>query len=74
MPSGKLDSMIVGDLMARWPQTVPVFVRYRMSCPGCLMAPFVTVSEAANEHGIALEVLAQDLRQAIQAIPEGQKA
>lgn len=74
MPFSKLDSMVVGDLMARWPQTVPVFLRYRMSCPGCLMAPFMTVSEAANEHGIATEVLAQDLRHAIQDTPEGQKA
>lgn len=65
MRTGELGGMIVRDVMTRWPQTVPVFVRRRMSCPGCLMAPFMTVDEAAQEYGIEPEVLARDLEEAI---------
>ena len=65
MRTGELGGMIVRDVMTRWPQTVPVFVRRRMSCPGCLMAPFMTVDEAAQEYGIEPEELACDLEEAI---------
>jgi hybrid cluster-associated redox disulfide protein len=67
MSHSTLDNMIVADLMARWPQTVPVLLRRRMSCPGCLMAPFMTVKEAAREHGIPIEDLARDLLLAVEA-------
>jgi len=45
-------SDLVEAVMARWPQTVPVFVRHRMACPGCLMAGFQTVAEAAALYGL----------------------
>lgn len=61
MSPAQLNDMIVKDLMSRWPQTMAVFLRRRMACPGCLMAPFMTVSEAAAEHGIAADELARDL-------------
>ncbi|MEX0759483.1 MAG: DUF1858 domain-containing protein [Tistlia sp.] len=69
MPHGlpqALPDMVVGDMMRRWPQTVPVLLRHRMSCPGCLMAPFMTVAEAAEEHGVEPEVLIRDLAAAIE--------
>lgn len=25
----------LADLMTRWPQTIPVFIRHRMLCVGC---------------------------------------
>lgn len=60
-----VERMILRDLMDGWPQTVPVFVRRRMNCPSCLMAPFMTVSEAAREYGYAPEELARDLARVI---------
>lgn len=62
-----LDDRIVGDLMARNPETVAVFVRRRMACPGCPMAGFMTVAEAALEHDIAPDVLVADLEAAMAA-------
>ena len=66
MSPDQLNDMLVDDLMTRWPQTIAVFMRRRMSCPGCLMAPFMTVAEAATEHGIAADELARDLRHAME--------
>lgn len=57
--------MNVSDLMNSWPETVPVFVKHRMACPGCVMAPFMTVLEVATEYGVCADNLAQDLASAI---------
>jgi hybrid cluster-associated redox disulfide protein len=38
-------------LFSRWPATISVFLRYRMSCVGCSMSAFDTLGEAtANYH------------------------
>ena len=61
----RIEHMVVGELMTRWPDAVPVFIRHRMACPGCVMAPFMTVREAAHEYGLDPEVLAGELAQVI---------
>jgi hybrid cluster-associated redox disulfide protein len=42
----------VAEVMDRWPQTVPVFFRYRMTCVGCPVAPFETLAEVAAIYGL----------------------
>lgn len=54
----------VSEVMRHWPQTVGVFVDLKMACPGCPMAPFETVAEAAVEHGVDPEDLLVRLRRA----------
>ena len=54
----------VSEVMRQWPQTVGVFVELRMACPGCPMAPFETVAEAAGEHGLDPQDLLACLRRA----------
>jgi hybrid cluster-associated redox disulfide protein len=39
-------------LMRIWPDTIPVFLRHRMICVGCLITPFHTVTDACREHGL----------------------
>lgn len=70
MPPNALMDMAVSDLMARWPKTVSVFLRRRMSCPGCLMAPFMTVAEAAREYSFVADELAHELSSVIEASSE----
>ena len=54
----------VDEIMTKFPGTIPVFLRRRMSCVGCLMGPFHTVFDAAEEYGIATDVLLDELRRA----------
>lgn len=61
----------VKEIMGRWPETVPVFLRYRMRCPGCLLAPFMTLSEAAIEHGVEMAALRQDIARVIEQSKTG---
>lgn len=62
----QLLDMPVQDVMDTWPRTVPVFVRHHMACPGCALAQFMTVTEAALEYKLEPEALAVDLIDAIE--------
>lgn len=65
------DDMIAA-VLDRWPATVAVFLHRRMACPGCTMAPFMTVDEAADSYGIPIADLLADLRAAAQGnAPQG---
>lgn len=49
----------VEEIMGRWPATARVFIRRKMACVGCIMAPFQTLAAAARAYGIPeLELLA----------------
>ena len=48
----------------RGPATLRVFVDRRMACPGCTMAPFETVADAADAYALPREELLADLRRA----------
>lgn len=63
VPSIHADA-IVRAVMNAHPETIGVFVRRRMHCPGCAMAPFITIAEAAASYAIDAEDLLQDLRAA----------
>jgi hybrid cluster-associated redox disulfide protein len=54
----------VDEIMTKFPGTISVFLRRRMSCVGCLMGPFHTVVDAAEEYDIATDVLLEELRRA----------
>lgn len=56
----------VARVMELWPATVGVFLRRRMACPGCLMAGFMTVREAAGSYDLDPDALLDDLRRAAQ--------
>ena len=51
MPSPTPETM-VADIMERWPATIAVFLSRGMACPGCAMAPFMSVREAAEAYGL----------------------
>lgn len=56
---------IVEEVLERWPETAPVFMRLKMACVGCDIAGFETLAEAAAAYGIAVERLLGDLYSAV---------
>lgn len=56
---------VVAFVMERWPETAPIFLRLKMACVGCDVAPFETVAEAAAAYGIAVERLVAELQAAV---------
>lgn len=54
MEPSELAQLTVDQVLARWPQTIPVFLHHHMACAGCVMAPFETVAEAAAIYHLEL--------------------
>jgi hybrid cluster-associated redox disulfide protein len=50
--------------MRRWPQTVEVFLEWKMYCVGCPIAGFHTLEDACHAHGIERDVFLASLRAA----------
>jgi hybrid cluster-associated redox disulfide protein len=67
MPHKTLDDpdLPLGELMARWPATVQVFLRHRMLCVGCLVNPFHTVTDACAEYHLDEDAFLGELREAV---------
>lgn len=63
--------LTVDDVMRRWPQTLPVFVRLKLNCVGCDMAPFETLAEVAETYQLPLTDLLMQLNQALEAPSHG---
>ena len=53
---------IVDDVMSRSPQTIKVFIQFRMRCVGCPIACFHTVEDACRQHGVDRETFLKALR------------
>lgn len=51
----------VANIMKKWPQTVPVFLKYQMLCAGCYVGPFHTIADASFAHNVDEQQLWRDL-------------
>lgn len=58
---------LIQEVVERYPQTVAIFVRHRLQCVGCLIAPYHTIADSAREYALPLEPLLDDFNQAIAA-------
>jgi len=58
----------LSDLMAHWPQTVPVFLRHGMMCVGCLVTPFHTITDACLEYRLDEDVFLAELKAVIDTV------
>jgi hybrid cluster-associated redox disulfide protein len=52
---------LVDDVMSRAPETIGVFLEFRMRCVGCPIACFHTVDDACREHGVDRDAFLQAL-------------
>ncbi|BBB89478.1 MAG TPA: DUF1858 domain-containing protein [Methylomusa anaerophila] len=53
--------MGIGEIVAKYPNTVEVFRNYGMKCFGCFAASFENIEQGAVAHGIDIDVLIADL-------------
>ncbi len=56
--------MPIGDVVSKYPQTVPVFGQHGLHCIGCAIASFESVEQGARSHGINADTLVKDLNKA----------
>lgn len=55
----------MGEILAKWPETLPVFIQYRMTCIGCYMSPFDTLEDALAVHNLPLDDILIALNQRV---------
>lgn len=56
--------MTISEAVAKYPNTIEVFLEHGMGCFGCGIAQFETIEQGANAHGIDLKKLMEDLNKA----------
>ncbi len=57
--------LTVAEVLTCWPQTISVFMRHRMACIGCAIAPFETLAEVATIYDLDLNCFLAELEQVI---------
>ena len=57
---------LVKEVVESHPQTIAVFVKHGLSCVGCYVAPFHTITDTAREYALKLEPLLSELNSATQ--------
>lgn len=62
--------MSIGDVVKKYPETIPVFFQYGLHCIGCHVSPYESVEEGCKTHGIDVDTLIIALNTAVK---EGQQ-
>ncbi len=65
-------SMKIGDVVAKFPKTVPVFKKYGLGCVGCAVNQFENIDQGARAHMKDVNALMAELNETVAA--EGVKA
>ncbi len=68
--TNNLAEMTIEELLRRWPETAVIFHNHHMACPGCAVASFYTLTDAANVYGLPPEELIAEIQNAITAIDD----
>ena len=55
--------MSIAEVVQRYPQSVPVFLRHGLFCFGCAVARFENIEQGATVHGIDPDQLIADLNE-----------
>jgi hybrid cluster-associated redox disulfide protein len=63
--------LTVAETLHRWPQTAAVFLRRRMACVGCPIAPFETLDEVSTIYAVNPKRFLQELQDAAQGAEFG---
>lgn len=58
--------LIVSELHRFSPETIPVFLKYKMGCVGCVMAHFETISDVVSIYQLSLNQFMFELNEAVQ--------
>jgi len=57
--------MPIGEVVEKYPETIPVFLQHGLACLGCALARFENIEQGAMAHGINVDALMKDLNDAV---------
>jgi len=53
--------MNINEVVTKYPQTIKVFFNHGMQCIGCYVCEFHSIAESAEQYGVEMEPLLNDL-------------
>ncbi|MBI5176544.1 iron-sulfur cluster assembly accessory protein [Candidatus Micrarchaeota archaeon] len=56
--------MLIGEIVARHPEVVPLFLKYGLHCVGCRVSPYETIEQGSLGHGMPNDVFSQMIAEA----------
>lgn len=59
--------MTIGEIIRKYPQTLPVFEKYGLDCRECQIADFEAVEHGASVHKVDIGRLMDDLNRIVNA-------
>ena len=66
MACGKItEDMNIREVIENHPEVVPVFVKYNMSCIGCIAASFEKIKDIAVVHGVDVKEFVKELNDVV---------
>ena len=69
-PTRPLAQTTIQEILDAYPQASSVFIRHRMACIGCALAPFCTLASAAQVYNVSLLSLITECQEAIMLPPD----
>jgi len=57
--------MNIYEVVTKYPQTIKVFFRHGMQCTGCYICGVHNIAESAEEYGVEMDALLNDLNDVI---------
>ncbi len=57
--------MSIGEVVQKYPQTIPVFLQHGLMCVGCAAARFENIEQGARAHGIDVDALITALNKVV---------
>lgn len=57
--------MAIGEVVQKYPQTIPVFLQHGLMCVGCAVARFENIEQGARAHGIDVDALIAALNKVV---------
>jgi len=53
MPEKVSKDMLLGDVVGKFPDAVPILLEHGLHCVGCHVAAFETIGQGAKAHGMS---------------------
>jgi len=57
--------MAIGEVVQKYPQTIPVFLQHGLMCVGCAVARFENIEQGARAHDIYVDALIAALNKVV---------
>ena len=59
--------MSITEILNRWPEVIPVFLKHKMACVGCSLADFMTLEDALDIYQLNEEQFIEEIKNTIQS-------